>query len=266
MTFWRIGLAAFLLAACAHAIEPAADHADDANAPPAEHWVSIFNGVDLDGWTPKFAHHPLGENVDNIFRVEDGVLKASYENFEGSWRDEFGHLFYKEPLGDYRLRLEYRFLGDAIPGAPDWTLRNSGLMFHAQPPETMEIGQFFPISVEAQFLGEGANAAPTTANLCTPEISVLLNGERSEEHCFNAAVPSLPMGEWVRFEIEVRGANVRHLINGQEAMSYSEPMTDEVHPWAPDRRLTRGYIALQAEAHPVEFRNIEVLMLDPSSH
>jgi hypothetical protein len=264
MKILRGCLTALFLAACAQSGAQTENQTAIAPpSPPTEHWVSIFNGVDLDGWTPKFAHHALGENVDNIFRVEGGVLKVSYDDFEGSWRDEFGHIFYKEPFGDYRLRLEYRFVGEAIPGAQSWTLRNSGVMLHSQPPETMELDQFFPISMEAQFLGEGANAAPTTANLCTPGMSVLLNGERSEEHCFHSTAPSLPMGEWVRFEAEVRNGQVRHFVNGRLALSYSEPMTDEVHPWAPDRRLTRGYIALQAEAHAVEFRNIEILTLAP---
>lgn len=227
-----------------------------------ESWTPLFNGTDLTGWTPKFAHHPLGENVANIFRVEGGVLRVSYADFQGAWRDEFGHLFFREPFENYRLRLEYRLFGEGVQGAPEWTARNSGVMLHAQPPETMEFAQFFPISVETQFLAHGAAAAPTTANVCTPETSVVLRGERIEEHCVNSAAPALPMGEWVRAEVEVNGGHIRHFVNGVEVIAYDDPMTDVPQSWAPDRRLARGYIALQAEAHPVEFRNIEIMRIN----
>ncbi|HRZ82391.1 MAG TPA: DUF1080 domain-containing protein, partial [Candidatus Hydrogenedentes bacterium] len=36
-------------------------------------WVPLFNGKDLEGWTPKIKGYPLGENHGDTFRVEDGV-------------------------------------------------------------------------------------------------------------------------------------------------------------------------------------------------
>ena len=79
----------------------------------AEQWVSLFNGKDLEGWTPKITGHEYGENFANTFRVEDGVLKVSYDGYD-KFSGQFGHLFYKEKFANYRLRVEYRFVGEAL--------------------------------------------------------------------------------------------------------------------------------------------------------
>ena len=44
--------------------------------------IQLFNGEDLSGWTAKFTGFPAGENYKNTFRVEDGILKVSYENWD----------------------------------------------------------------------------------------------------------------------------------------------------------------------------------------
>src|SRR5210317_1187620 len=80
-----------------------------------EKWISLFNGKNLDGWTPKIRYEKYGEDSRKTFRVEDGVLKAGYENYE-EFNETFGHLFYKTPYSNYRLRLEYRFTGDQVKG------------------------------------------------------------------------------------------------------------------------------------------------------
>ena len=82
-------------------------------------WVSLFNGKNLDGWKPKVAGHALNENYHNTFRVEDGLLKVVYDGYERFDR-KFGHLFYQTPFTHYRLRVEYRFVGDQVPGGPGW--------------------------------------------------------------------------------------------------------------------------------------------------
>ncbi|MBI3118397.1 MAG: DUF1080 domain-containing protein, partial [Candidatus Hydrogenedentes bacterium] len=117
-----------------------------------EKWVSLFNGKDLDGWTPKIKGYPLGENFGNTFRVEDGVLKVVYDAYE-KFDGKFGHLFYKEPYSNYRLRVEYRFVGEQVPGGTSWAWRNSGAMLHCQDPKSMGQDQDFPVSIEVQFLG-----------------------------------------------------------------------------------------------------------------
>ena len=84
-------------------------------------WQSLFNGKDLTGWTPKFKGHDLGVNAKNTFRVEDGLLKVSYENYE-EWGSLFGHLFYERELSHYKLRVEYRFVGEQVSEGPALSL------------------------------------------------------------------------------------------------------------------------------------------------
>ena len=60
----------------------------------AEEWQQLFNGKDLDGWTVKIRGYELGDNYANTFRVEDGLLKVSYDGYD-QFDEKFGHLFYK---------------------------------------------------------------------------------------------------------------------------------------------------------------------------
>ena len=46
-------------------------------------WISLFNGKDLQNWRVKFTGHPLGVNFRDTFRVENGLLTVSYENWDG---------------------------------------------------------------------------------------------------------------------------------------------------------------------------------------
>jgi hypothetical protein len=153
-----------------------------AQEPAAGDWIPLFNGVDLEGWTPKIRQYPAGENFGATFRVEDGLLTVAYDAYE-SFDNRFGLLFYARPFSHYRLRLEYRFIGEQAPGGADWARRNSGVMLHAQAPETMPEAQDFPISVEVQFLGGLGDGNPrATANLCTPGTNVVYGGEFTTAH------------------------------------------------------------------------------------
>lgn len=253
---------ALLLAAALLAVTPAT---------AAERWKPIFNGRNLDGWTPKINHHPAGENWRDTFQVKDGVLRVDYSQYP-RFADEFGHLIYKTPLSSYRLRLEYRFLGPSPPGAQPWAWRNSGVMFHGQAPAEMALEQPYPIAVEAQFLGGNKpGEARPTANVCTPGTTVSIGGVVQKQHCINSTSKTYPDGEWVRFELEVHGGRlVRQFVNGENVMEYTDLGLDpsefrrfgNIDPG--DRKpgpLTSGYISLQAESGPIEFRKIELMKL-----
>ena len=230
-------------------------------------WTSIFNGKDLEGWTPKIRGLALGEDPKKTFVVKDGAIAVTYENY-ADWGDAYGHLFHKTKLSNYRIRLEYRFTGDQVKGGPGWATQNSGIMLHSQDPKTMGKDQDFPCSLEFQLLGKG-NSVKTTGNLCTPGTYITLDGKVNKTHCMNSKFPTLPLGEWVKAEAEVRGGKlVKHLINGQEVMQYTDLKLDEGDANAKplieiqgNNDLTEGYISLQSESHPVEFRNIEVMEL-----
>src|SRR5690606_9204181 len=137
---------------------------------------------DLEGWTVKIRHQKPGVNWKDTFRVEDGILKVSYDQYE-KVDEMFGHLFYNETVSHYRLRVEYRFVGEQCPGGPGWALRNNGLMLHGESPDTMSVDQDFPASIEVQLLGGNGKDKRSTANLCTPGTNVVKDGKLFLPHC-----------------------------------------------------------------------------------
>ena len=137
-------------------------------------WLSLFNGKDLSGWTAKIANQPLGENYANTFRVDDGMIKVSYDAYP-KFDLKFGHLFTNLAYSRYVLRMEYRFFGKMMPDAPKYVNLNSGIMLHAQPPQSMRFDQGFPSSLEFQFLADEGKGARPTAAVCTPGTNLELS-------------------------------------------------------------------------------------------
>ena len=228
-----------------------------------EQWQSIFNGKNLDGWTVKIAGYPLNENFNNTFRVEDGVLKVSYDNYE-KFNGEFGHIFYNEKLSKYKLRLKYRFTGEQVPEGPGWAYRNSGIMLHCQSPESMLQDQNFPVSIEAQFLGGDGVTERSTLNLCTPGTNVIMNDELITRHCTNSSSKTYHGDIWVSAEVIVYADSIiHHIVDGDTVITYHRPQIDgndlpEGFLLPAGTLLDAGYISLQAESHPVEFKDIEL--------
>jgi hypothetical protein len=233
-----------------------------------EKWIQLFNGKDLNDWAPKITGYELNNNYNDTFRVENGVLKVSYDKYE-KFTGQFGHIFYKKPFSSYRLRIEYRFVGEQAPAGPAWATRNSGVMIHSQAPETMGKDQDFPISVEVQFLGGLGKGPRTTGNLCTPGTNVVMNGQLVTRHCITSKSQTYDGDQWVTAEVEVRGDQVKHIVNGETVLEYEKPQIGggNVSNFDPAVKkdgtlLTGGYICLQAESHPIEFRKVEILPLD----
>jgi len=225
--------------------------------------IPLFNGVDLNGWTPKFSGHPVGENYRNTFTAHDGVLAVNYTEYD-TFRNEFGHLFYKTPFTFYRLRLEYRFIGPATPGAPGWAFRNNGVMILAQSAESMLLNQDFPVSVEVQLLGGDGNFPRPTGNVCTPGTHVYMNGSLVTEHCTGSNSTTYDDDKWVKLEVVVLpDVVVHHIIEGDTVLTYTSPeiggdFLPDGFPKKTGERLSRGYIAIQAESHSTEFRKIMI--------
>ena len=234
-------------------------------------WIPLFNGRDLSGWKVKIKGHDLGDNVGDTFRVEDGILKVSYDHYK-TFQGAFGHLFYEKPFSHYRLRVEYRFVGTQCPGGPGWAFRNSGIMIHGQSPESMGKNQDFPVSIEVQLLGGGAKGKRPTANLCTPGTNVVMNGVLVTRHCTNSSSKTYRGDQWVTVEVEVHGnGEITHWVEGKKVLSYSRPQLDprdkEAKKLIKDGHvmLHGGTISLQSESHPVEFRQVEIMLL-PEEH
>lgn len=252
-----------LLLAIALLIAYPAPAADDAK----EKWVSLFNGKDLTGWTPKIKGYELGDNHADTFRVEGGVLKVAYDKYD-KFDNKFGHLFYKDKFSRYVLRVEYRFVGGQCKGGPGWAVRNSGVMFHCQDPKSMRKDQDFPVSIEAQFLGGVTKEDRPTGSVCTPGTHIVMDGKLITRHCTTSKSKTYQGDQWVTAEIEVHGAGkVKHVINGKTVIEYEKPQLD---PGDADGKklikdgkvlIEEGYISLQAESHPVEFRKVEIRVL-----
>ncbi len=232
----------------------------------SQEWKVLFNGKNLDGWTIKMCKHPMGENYNNTFRVENGMMVTRYDQYE-KFDGEYGHIFYKNPYSHYKLRVEYRVVGEQVSGGAGWAIKNSGVMFHAQAPETMLLDQEFPVSIEAQFLGGLGDGERPTGNLCTPGTNVVMDGELVTRHCTNSSSETINGEEWVLFELVVYGDSIiHHLVNGDTVLTYMKPQVGggsipKGYPLPEGTNIPSGYIALQAESHPYDFRKVELLDL-----
>jgi hypothetical protein len=234
-----------------------------------EDWMALFDGHDLEGWIPKIRGHAPGENYADTFRVVDGLLTVSYSQYS-EFAEQFGHLFYKDPFSHYRLRIEYRFIGEQAANAPSWAIRNSGAMVHSQSPWTMPDDQDFPVSIEVQLLGGLSDGMPRpTGNVCSPGTHIVYRGVLTETHCINSSSPTFDGDQWVLSETVVLGSErIAHYINGQQVIEYGGIVTGGgvVSGHRPEfaiegRPLGAGYISLQSEGHPVQFRRVELLNL-----
>jgi hypothetical protein len=232
-------------------------------------WIDLFNGKDLNDWIVKIHHHETGVNFGNTFRAEDGMIKVRYDQYE-NFDDQFAHLYYHIPFSHFHLSLDYHFTGQLQKGAPDYTLLNSGVMFHSQDPRAILREQDWPISVEMQFLaGLGDGKPRPTGNMCSPGTEIVYEGIVYPGHCLNSTSKTYDRDVWVHAELIVRGDSlITHIIEGDTVLRYSKPSMGggvvngyDSTQWHPGKPLTSGYIALQSEGQPIDFRNIRLKRL-----
>lgn len=232
--------------------------------------IQLFNGKDINDWTPKIRLHEVGDNYANTFRVEDGLLKVRYDGYD-EFNQQYGHLAYNTPYGYYFLRVEYRFVDEQVKGGEGWAWRNSGAMLHGQDPQTMLKDQDFPISIEGQFLGGNGTDERTTSNLCTPGTNVVVNNELFTPHCLSSTSKTYHGDQWVTAEFLVLGDSViQHIMDKEVVLEYFKPQIGggSVSNHNPDvkqdgKLLDKGFIYLQSESHPLDFRKVELYDLSP---
>lgn len=261
-------------------------NADQAQSEPdqdQEAWQSLFNGKDLSGWDIKMAGYPVGENFRNTWRVQDSMIRISYDDYE-QFDEAYGHMYYQVPYSYYKIRFDYRFTGEQTPGGATWNVRNSGIMVHSQSAASNEIGQHFPVSIELQLLGGlSDDKKRTTGNLCSPGTAVVMGDTINYNHCINSTSETYDGDQWVHAEMIVLGdSTIIHLIEGDTVLQYDQPQIGggftnihqtrehwegfgitKMDDWVAQAGtlLSEGYIALQAESHPIDFKNIELLDL-----
>ncbi|WP_303319217.1 DUF1080 domain-containing protein [Flavivirga abyssicola] len=234
-----------------------------------EKWISLFNGKDLNDWTVKIKGHPVGDNYKNTFIAENGCLKVNYNAYDDTFNSLFGHIYYNKPFSNYKLRLQYRFTGKQLSDGAPWAEANSGVMIHCEDPKNIGLDQNFPVSIEVQLLGGLGNDERPTGNLCTPGTHVVINNEIATDHCFESSSKTYHGDQWVKLEIEVRNDSIiKHLINDEVVFTYTKPhiggsvdYNKTLWKSKEGTPLKEGYISLQSESHPVEFKDIELLEL-----
>ncbi|MCM5662070.1 3-keto-disaccharide hydrolase [Galbibacter mesophilus] len=236
-------------------------------------WQQLFNGKDLSDWTPKIAKHETGENYQNTFSVKDGKITVGYDGYDNVFNQQYGHLFYNKPFSAYFLAIEYRFTGNQIADGEGWAWRNSGAMLHCQDPKTMLKDQDFPICIEGQFLGGKMDSKEerTTLNLCTPGTNVVYKDSLFTPHCTVSNSKTYRGDQWVRGTFLVlKDSVIKHIVEGKTVLEYYQPtiggegvINFDLEQKQDGQPLTEGYISLQSESHPVEFRKVEIIDLAP---
>lgn len=238
---------------------------------PANKWVTLFNGKDLKDWDIKIAGYPLNDNFANTFRVEDSLLKVSYDGYGDSLKGRYGHIFYKKKFSAYLLVAEYRFYGKQISDGPGWAYLNNGLMLHCQSPQSMTLEQDYPISIECQLLGSDSLVTRTNANVCTPGTNIMMDGKLITQHCNNSDSKPCPAHEWTHVEALVLGDSIiKHIVGTDTVLVYEKPTigggsANHADPKVKidGKPLKDGYIALQSESMPTEFRMVKLFNLEP---
>jgi hypothetical protein len=178
--------------------------------------VELFNGKDLSNWTYFLAESDAA--MEDTWKVEDGVIKCTGE--------PAGYIRTKEPCADYTLTVEWRWPGDG---------GNNGVLVHVQPPDKV-----WPKSIEAQM--ESGHAG---------DIWVIDGADFKEHHgvagrrvAKQEASSEKPLGEWNTYTIVAKGDTLRLYVNGV------------LQNVATECTLKEGFIALQSEGRPIEYRRI----------
>jgi len=234
--------------------------------PQTGSWKPLFNGKDLSGWTMKIVGHEAGKNFGNTFRVADGILSIRYDQYENNFNSRFGALYYNKVFTNYRLRVEYRFTGELTQGAPSWGYRDSGVQYHAQSPASMALNQPFPVSLEYNLHGGNGKDDRPVGEICANGITVEINGAKNTSYCTAATVKKTFHGDqWVTLEIDVKDSVITHIVNGEEILRYKNPRYNATHELGKTfikngkDRVTEGYVSLQSNSHPIDFRKIEII-------
>jgi len=248
-----------------------------------EDWISLFNGNDLSNWDIKISGKPLNENYKNTFLVHDGMIRINYDEYE-SFGDSYGHIYYKEAFAYYKLKFDYRFVGEQTKGGATWNVRNSGVMLHSQSANSNDFDQDFPVSIELQLLGGLGTEDRTTGNVCTPGTAVMMSDTINYNHCINSSSNTYHGDQWVSAEAIVLGRETMYfIIENDTVLRFENPLigggfisqayenkdwdqfgvVEDKEQWIEKdgTLIDEGFIALQAESHPIDFKNIELLNL-----
>lgn len=183
--------------------------------------LALFNGTDLAGWT--YHLDKEGAKMEDTWSVKEGVLHCT-----GS---PAGYLRTTSSHKNYQLTVEWRWPGKG---------GNNGVLVHVQKPDTV-----WPKSIEAQL--EHGNAGDIW----------VIGGATFKEHegvagrrvAKQEVSTEKPLGEWNTYTIIAKEDTLRLYVNGV------------LQNVATECSLSEGYIGLQSEGRPIEYRKVELLPL-----
>ncbi len=96
---------------------------------------------------------------------------------------------------------------------------------------------------------------------------VAINGKRNPTYCNAPTLKKTFDGDqWVTAEIEVRNGKIVHFVNGEKILEFEDPRYDATHAIGKtfiagsNDIVKEGYISLQSNSHPMDFRKIEIMV------
>lgn len=182
----------------------------------------LWNGKDFAGWELFIPDESV--DVHDIWSVKDGVVYCKgVPN---------GYMRTKTTYANYRLHLEWRW-----PEKPT----NSGVLLHASGPD-----QVWPLTIECQLK---AGSAGDFVLINRPGITVDGEDKQDKDKQFvvankKEASSEKPAGQWNAYDIHCEGDTIRCYVN------------DVLQNEGTAATITSGWICLQSEGSPIEFRNI----------
>ena len=131
----------------------------------------------------------------------------------------------------------------------------------------MRTDQQFPVSVEFDIVGGRRLGHHPTGDVCENGTRVTIDGKLLTDKCSKVSDVTTAGAEWVTILAEVDGAaRVRQAVNGELVVEYTDLTLDDRDPdarklLAPggDKAVRAGFISIQSNGHPIEFRRIDVL-------
>ena len=211
-------IAAVIVVICAVVASPVFAQEGSAAGQSPPRAIELFNGKDFAGWV---RYLPNAADPDTIWEVRDGVVYCS-----GAIP---GYMRTAATYGDYRLTLEWRWASGK--GG------NSGVLLHISGED-----QVWPKSIEAQLAHENAGDFWVIGGTDFKE-----HVRKEERHVPKAQRHNeKALGEWNSMDIVCSGGSIRVTVNGQ------------LQNVATEATVREGYIGLQSEGAPIEFRRIRL--------
>jgi hypothetical protein len=194
-----------------------------AAASAEEGFVELFNGKDLEGWTPS-------SEKPESFSVKDGVLVV---------KGGRSHLFYTGEVNGAKFKdFELKARVKTLPGA------NSGVYFHT----ALQAEGWPETGYECQVNSTHKDPKKTGSLYGVKNIVVLAEGQEVPKGGDSEVREKAPStdGEWFDYHITVQGKRIVIRVNGEVTVDYTEPEGGPESPGFAGRRLGEGTFGIQA--------------------